>query len=56
MGEQGAESVHASFNATERIYACTANEWHGYRVCYNSIILQVITPENVVLQPANPRS
>ena len=51
MGEQGAESIHASFNTVERVYASTANRVQRLQGVLQHHHLQV-NPENVSLKPS----
>ena len=50
MGEQGAESIHSSFNTVERAYASTANRVERLQGVLRHHHLQV-NPDNVALKP-----
>ena len=51
MGEQGAESIHASFNNVERVYASTANRVQRLQGVLQHHYLQ-FNPDNVSLKPS----
>ena len=50
MGEQGAESLHASFNTTERAYANMTDQVQRLKVVLLNHHLR-IQPKNTALEP-----
>ena len=55
MGEQGAESIHAEFNAIEQ---CHRNQWHDRVERLRRVVMEHLTkssPQNVEAQPPTKR-
>ena len=50
LGEQGAESIHASFNSIERVYSGIPNKVHRLLRVMQEHYLR-IEPDNVTLKP-----